>query len=80
VADVTITVTPRPFLPDRITVAEVPTGAFRRNDVIVTQDSAGLYPRYGITGWHHLNVHSQQNAQTIAKDAQGGGLVDWKKR
>lgn len=80
VADVTITVIPRKFRPDEIRVTETPTGAFQPNDVMVTQASAGLYTRYGITGWHHVNVQSQQNAQTIATDAQAGGVVDWRKR
>jgi triacylglycerol esterase/lipase EstA (alpha/beta hydrolase family) len=81
VADVTITVTPRGrFLPDKITVTETRTASFQTNDVIVTQTSAGLYRRYAISGWHHLNVHSRDNAQTIARDAQGGGLVDWRRR
>jgi hypothetical protein len=80
IADVTITVTQRRFLPDIITVTETPNTSFQPNDAIVTQASAGFYQRYGITGWHHLNVHSQQNAQIIARDAQGGGLVDWRNR
>jgi hypothetical protein len=79
VADVTITVTPQ-FGLDQITVTEVPNPAFLPNDVIVTQQSAGRYPRYGITGWHHLNVHAQVNAETIARDAQAPGLVDWRAR
>jgi hypothetical protein len=80
VADVTITVVPRRFLPDEIRVTETPNTAFQRNDAIVTQASAGLYARYGITGWHHLNVHAERNGRAIATDAQGGGLVDWRKR
>ncbi|HET8647906.1 MAG TPA: hypothetical protein VFO85_20590 [Vicinamibacteria bacterium] len=80
VADVTITVRPRNFLPDEITVTETPNATFLGNDVIVTQSSAGLYPRYPITGWHHLNVHAQVNATTIARDAQAPGLVDWRAR
>ena len=80
VADVTITVIPRSFLPDEVRVTEVPNAPFQRNDAIVTQASAGLYPRYPITGWHHLNVHAERNGRAIATDAQGGGLVDWRKR
>lgn len=80
VADVTITVTPRSFRPDQITVTEVPNATFLGNDIIVTQRSAGLYPRYSITGWHHLNVHAQVNAGIIARDAQAPGLVDWRAR
>jgi hypothetical protein len=80
VANVTITVTPVPFGLDRITVAETPNATFLRNDVIVTRESASQYSTYGITGWHHLNVHATVNAQTIAQDAQGPGLVDWRAR
>jgi hypothetical protein len=80
VADVTITVTPRPFLPDRITVAEVPTATFQPNDAIVTTASAAHYPLYPITGFNHLDVHATQNATTIARDAQGPGVVDWRER
>ncbi len=79
VADVTITVTPGTFM-DSITVTETPNATFLRNDVIVTQQSAGLYPRYPITGWHHLNVHATVNAEAIARDAQTPGLVDWRAR
>lgn len=79
-ADVTITVTPVRFLPDRITVTTTPTAAFLPNDVIVTVDSADQYTRYPITGWHHLNVHSEANAQQIGEDAQTPGLVDWRLR
>lgn len=80
IANVTITVTPRRFRPDEIVVTETPTATFQTNDVIVTQASAGLYSRYGITGWHHLNVHSEQNARLITLDAQSGGRVDWRNR
>jgi len=80
VADVTITVERRTLLPDRITVAEVPNGAFRPNDVIVTRASAARYPTYDITGWNHLNVHARVNADTIAADAQSSGTVDWRER
>ncbi len=80
VADVTIAVIPRSFRPDEVRVTEVPNAPFQRNDAIVTQASAGLYPRYPITGWHHLNVHAERNGRAIATDAQGGGLVDWRKR
>lgn len=80
VADVTITIVPRRFLPDEIRVAETPNGTFQGNDAIVTQASAGLYALFPISGWHHLNVHSERNARTIAIDAQGGVVVDWRKR
>ena len=79
IADVTITVTPQ-FGLDRITVTEVPNAAFLPNDVIVPRRSAARYPQYPITGWHHLNVHAQVNAETIARDAQTPGLVDWRAR
>jgi hypothetical protein len=80
VADVTIVVIPRSFRPDEIRVTETPAGTFQRNDAIVTQASAALYTPYSISGWHHLNVHSRQNAQTIAVDAQDSGIVDWRNR
>jgi hypothetical protein len=80
VSDVKITVTRRRFLPDQVTITETPTTSFLGNDAVVTQDSAGLYQRYSITGWHHLNVHSRENAQAIARDAQKGGIVDWRLR
>ena len=80
VADVTITIVPRRFLPDEIRVTETPNGTFQGNDAIVTQASAGLYPLFLITGWHHLNVHSQRNAETIAINAQGGVRVDWRRK
>ena len=65
---------------DRITITETPTAAFLTNDAVVTQNSAGLYSTYRITGWHHINVHSTLNAETIARDAQTPGLVDWRAR
>jgi hypothetical protein len=66
---------------DEIIVKEQPTNYFMTNDAIVTQISAGLYPLYSITGWHHLNVHSSENAETIAKDAlQEAGLINWRLR
>jgi hypothetical protein len=80
VADVTITVVPRRFLPDEIRVTETPTGIFQRNDAIVTRASAGLYPLFPITGWHHLNVHAQDNGEAIATDAQAGVRIDWRRR
>jgi len=75
---VTITVTPRRFLPDRVTVIETPTAAFLDNDTIVTINSASPYPRYPIDDAHHLNVHSTDNAREIAQNAQAMGLVDWR--
>lgn len=85
VADVRITVTPRtgPLgvpLPDQITILETPNAAFQPNDVIVTRASAELYRRFAITGWHHLNVHSRDNGEAVAGDAQRGVIVDWRKR
>jgi hypothetical protein len=80
VADVTITIVPRRFALDEVRVAETPNGVFQPNDAVVTQASAGLYALFPITGWHHLNVHSERNARTIATDAQGGVIVDWRKR
>jgi pimeloyl-ACP methyl ester carboxylesterase len=80
VADVSITTVPRRFLPDEIRVTETPNAQFQRNDVIVTQASAGLYSTYPITGWHHLNVHSRRNGESIAIDCQAGNFVDWRKR
>jgi len=80
VADVTITVTPRALLPDRITVAETPTASFQPNDAIVTTASAARFPLYPITGFNHLDVHATQNATTIARDAQAPGIVDWRER
>ena len=78
-ANVRITITPQTGL-DRITVTETPNAAFLTNDAVVTQQSAGFYTTYGITGWHHINVHATPNARTIAVDAQGPGLVDWRAR
>ena len=80
VADVTITVTPRRFLPDLVRVTETPNATFQPNDAIVTTASAGLYPLFPITGWHHLNVHSQRNATAIATDAQAGVRIDWRRK
>ena len=79
-AAVTVTVTPASLGPDRIEVITLPTTNFQRNDLFVTQASAGMYPPYPITGWHHLNLQSQDNGSTIASDALSGGLVDWRKR
>ncbi len=80
VASVKVTVTPRRFLPDAITVDETMTTSFQVNDAVVSQSSAWLYKKYPITGWHHQNVHSRDNAEAIATDAQAGGLVDWRTR
>jgi hypothetical protein len=80
VADVTITVTPRRFLPDLVRVTETPNATFQPNDAIVTTASAGLYPLFPITGWHHLNVHSERNATAIATDAQAGVRIDWRRK
>lgn len=68
---------------DKVTILTIPTFAFKPNDTIVTQTSASLYPTYPITGWNHLNVHSAQNAKTIATDAlqeSGAGMVNWRLR
>ena len=48
--------------------------------MIVTRASAAQYSAYTITGWHHLNVHAQVNADIVARDAQAPGLVDWRAR
>jgi hypothetical protein len=78
VADVEISVTPVDWWFDEIIVTESPTTEFLLNDAIVTQESAGRYRRYGITGWNHLNVHSDANAVEIAEDAQQPGLINWR--
>jgi hypothetical protein len=77
---VKITIIPVRFAPDEIRVATEPTSAFQRNDTIVSQASAAFYKRSGITGWHHVNVHSRQNGETVAVDAQAGRLSNWRKR
>ena len=76
----TITITPRRFQPDLVTVTETPNATFEPNDAIVTTASAGLYSLIPITGWHHLNVHSQRNATAIATDAQAGVRIDWRRK
>jgi hypothetical protein len=79
VAHVTVSVS----VDDKVTITTIPTYAFKPNDTIVTQSSASLYPTYLITGWNHLNVHSAQNAKTIATDAlqeEGAGMVNWRLR
>jgi hypothetical protein len=76
VADATITM---PRL-GRLITAETPNATFQANDIIVPRASASAYSTYTITGWHHLNVHATVNADTIARDAQGPGLVDWRAR
>jgi len=80
ISSVTISVTPRRFLPDEITITTTPTMSFQVNDAVVSQASAWLYRRYPITGWHHQNIHSRENAEVIAADALAGGLVSWRKR
>ena len=80
ISSVTIRVTPRRFLPDEITVTTTPTLSFQVNDAVVSQASAWLYRRYPITGWHHQNIHSRENAEVIAADALAGGLVSWRRR
>jgi hypothetical protein len=80
ISSVTITVTPRRFLPDEVTVTTTPTTSFQVNDAVVSQASAWLYRRYPITGWHHQNIHSRENAEFIAADALAGGLVSWRRR
>jgi hypothetical protein len=80
ISSVTITVTPRRFLPDEVTVTTTPTTSFQVNDAVVSQASAWLYRRYPITGWHHQNIHSRDNAEFIAADALAGGLVSWRRR
>ncbi len=78
--EVFVSVIPGFFL-DEISLLEIPTAPFQENDVIVTRNSAGLYPLYSITGQHHLNVHSTENAETIATDAQQeSGKVNWRLR
>jgi hypothetical protein len=78
-ADVTITVTPGTWR-DQVTVTPTPTSSLVTNDVIVPRTSAAQYTSYTIDHWHHLNVHSEDNAHTIADDAQGNGLVNWRLR
>ena len=80
ISNVTIRVMARRFLPDEITVTTTPTLSFQTNDAVVSQASAWLYRRYPITGWHHQNIHSRDNAEVIATDALAGGLVSWRKR
>ena len=80
ISSVTISVTLRRFLPDEVTVTTTPTTSFQVNDVVVSQASAWLYRRYPITGWHHQNIHSRENAEVIAADALAGGLVSWRRR
>jgi hypothetical protein len=80
ISTVTITVTPMRLAPDLVFVTTTPTALFKTNDAIVSQESARAGRSYAITGSHHLNVHSRDNAATIATDAQGGGLIDWRKR
>lgn len=76
---VNVTVTTRPGLPDLVEVTSVEDNVFKPNDLIVTQDSAALYPTYpNIDGWHHLNVHSEVNGEAIAQDAQSSGMVNWR--
>jgi triacylglycerol esterase/lipase EstA (alpha/beta hydrolase family) len=77
-AGVSITVTEVNSRPDTITVTENPTATFLPNDAIVTVNSANEYITYGIDDAHHINVHSQANAETIAQDSQAPGLVDWR--
>ena len=77
-AAVAITITPRRFLPDTITVTETPTGNFQLNDVVVPVNSSNEYTIYNIDDWHHLNVHSEMNGRAIATDSQGSGIVDWR--
>jgi hypothetical protein len=80
ISSVTISVIARRFLPDEITITTTPTMSFQVNDAVVSQASAWLYRRYPITGWHHQNIHSRENAEVIAADALAGGLVSWRKR
>lgn len=77
-ASVSITITERNFLPDTITVTETPTAAPLPNDAVVTVQSASEYTTYNIDNAHHLNVTSEANGATIARDAQGSGVVDWR--
>ncbi len=79
VTDVTVTVS----ADDKITIDPTFTSSFQLNDTIVTKKSAGLYQTYPIEGWNHLNVHSTENAEIIATDAQqesGAGMVNWRLR
>lgn len=80
--NVTVTVTPSGhwYIPDTITVDPTLTSDFLVNDVVVTQQSANRFPRFQISGWNHLNVHSTPNAVTISQIAQSSGLVDWRLR
>jgi hypothetical protein len=68
------------FAPDLVFVTTSPTALFKTNDAVVSQESARSGRSYSITGSHHLNVHSRDIAETIAADALGGGLIDWRKR
>lgn len=65
---------------DVITVTETPTPSFLPNDGIVTTAGAARYPTYGVDDWNHWNVQARATAETIARDAQTPGLVDWRAR
>ena len=80
VSSVEITVNPIRFAPDEVRVTKIPTSSFQRSDTIVSQASAGYYRKSGITGWHHVNVHSRQNAELLAEEAQAGRLSSWRRR
>lgn len=79
VADVTIRVVPRTLV-DRIIVTESPTSRFEPNDIVVPVHSADRFRRFEeIDGWHHINVHSTENAEEIATDGQSTtGLLRWR--
>ena len=77
---VQITVTSIRFAPDQVRVLKEPTRSFQRNDTIVSQASAAFYKESGITGWHHVNVHSRENGETVATDAQAGQFPNWRRR
>ena len=80
VSTVDITVTPIRFAPDEVRVVKTPTDSFQTSDTVVSQESAALYKKSNITGWHHLNVHSRDNGVAIATDTQAGRLPSWRKR
>jgi triacylglycerol esterase/lipase EstA (alpha/beta hydrolase family) len=80
ISDVTIAVTARQFLPDKISIVTSLTTSFQVSDAIVSRTSAWLYRRFPITGWNHQNIHSRENAEAIATDALNEGFVSWRRR
>lgn len=80
ISGVTIAVTPRRYRPDEVRVVTSLTTSFQVSDAVVSQNSAWIGRRFPITDWHHMNVHSRENAEKIATDALGAGLVNWRQR